>query len=196
MRTRLKEAAQAAILEAAEQVIGDQGIDAGMEAIAARAGVAVGTLYNHFADRHALVEALMDARRDSLVTRVERAVEASAGLGFEQQLLAVLAVFADVSGAHARFRKSLLDAGLTPHLNRRHEAKKRIKPAFASLFAHGVKEGVLRPGDHALHGAQLMGLFRATFDFALDHPDALPLQQVPRAVVDTFLHGVSKRARP
>lgn len=196
LRTRLKEAAQAAILDAAEQVIGDQGIDAGMEAIAARAGVAVGTLYNHFADRHALIDALSEARRSALVERIERAVQAAEPKSFEEQLLALVGAFCDVSGSHARYRKALIEAGLTPHGTKRREAKQKLQPIFVALFAQGEKDGVLAKGDHWLHVAQLMGLVRATFELALEHPELMPLERVPSAVVDTYLHGVSRKARP
>jgi AcrR family transcriptional regulator len=196
LRARLKEAAHDAILDAAEQVIGDQGIDAGMEAIAARAGVAVGTLYNHFADRHALIDALSEARRSALVGRIEKAVQAASPQGFEAQLLALVAAFCDVSGSHARYRKALIEAGLTPHGKKRREAKLQLQPLFVALFAQAEKEGLLAKGEHWLHAAQLMGLVRATFELALEHPELMPLERVPTAVVATYLHGVSRKARP
>jgi len=58
LRDRLREEANRAILTAAEEVFSEEGLGARMEQIAARAGVAVGTLYNHFQDRGALVNAL------------------------------------------------------------------------------------------------------------------------------------------
>ena len=64
LRSRQREAVTAEILDAAEAVIADKGIaGASIAAIAARAGVAVGTLYNYFPDRDGVVEALFQARR-------------------------------------------------------------------------------------------------------------------------------------
>ena len=68
LRHRLREETVSAILEAAEHEFASDGLHAArMERIAARAGVAVGTLYNHFDDREALVLALVApaARRRS-----------------------------------------------------------------------------------------------------------------------------------
>jgi AcrR family transcriptional regulator len=51
LRERLREEAARAILAAAEEVFATDGLQARMERIAEQAGVAVGTLYNHFEDR-------------------------------------------------------------------------------------------------------------------------------------------------
>src|SRR5437879_6605361 len=68
LRSRLREQTATAILEAAEQVFADQGLAAShMNDIAALAGVAVGTLYNHFKDRDALLSALLEMRRSGLL---------------------------------------------------------------------------------------------------------------------------------
>jgi len=45
-----------------------------MEDIAARAGVAVGTVYNYFEDRTALVNALLEGRRRDMFDALDRAV--------------------------------------------------------------------------------------------------------------------------
>ena len=63
LRDRLREATLREIMTAAEEVFGESGLDAAtMAQIAERAGVAVGTLYNRFADRDALLEALLSER--------------------------------------------------------------------------------------------------------------------------------------
>lgn len=47
------------VLAAAREAFAEEGIDAGMSAIAERAGVGIGTLYRRFPTKEALVEALM-----------------------------------------------------------------------------------------------------------------------------------------
>ena len=63
LRARIRETTEQAILAAAEEVFADAGLHAAhMGTIAARAGVSVGTLYNHFEDREALLAGLLLAR--------------------------------------------------------------------------------------------------------------------------------------
>src|SRR5256885_16022082 len=65
LRERLKGETQRTILEAAEEVFGKNGLSAArMEDIAGGGGVSVGTLYNHFHDRDALLRALIVTRRE------------------------------------------------------------------------------------------------------------------------------------
>ena len=74
LRQRFREATSRAVLEAAEQVFAEDGLHgASMSRIAERAGVAVGTLYNHFKDREALFNALLDQRRAELLDELDRA---------------------------------------------------------------------------------------------------------------------------
>ena len=50
------------VLEAARELMGEDGLDVGMDEIARGAGVGVGTVYRHFPTKDALVEALADQR--------------------------------------------------------------------------------------------------------------------------------------
>ncbi|GAA2793199.1 TetR/AcrR family transcriptional regulator [Nonomuraea dietziae] len=54
------------LLAAAATVFAEHGVDASLEDIARRAGVANGTLYGHFPTRQALLEALLRDRMDAL----------------------------------------------------------------------------------------------------------------------------------
>jgi AcrR family transcriptional regulator len=64
---------RALILETAAQLFAEQGIDAGYDEIARRAGVGVGTVYRRFPERSELVRALFESRIDEMVDIGERA---------------------------------------------------------------------------------------------------------------------------
>nr|WP_281284782.1 TetR/AcrR family transcriptional regulator [Nonomuraea mesophila] len=51
-----------ALLAAARSVLAERGIDAPLEAVAKRAGVAIGTLCRHFPERGDLVDAILDEK--------------------------------------------------------------------------------------------------------------------------------------
>ncbi|WP_188195815.1 TetR/AcrR family transcriptional regulator [Nonomuraea sp. SYSU D8015] len=51
-----------ALVEAAKQVLAERGIEAPLEAVAKRAGVAIGTLYRHFPERGDLIDAVLDEK--------------------------------------------------------------------------------------------------------------------------------------
>ncbi len=54
------------LLAEADAVFREHGADASLESVARRAGVAIGTLYGHFATRHVLVAVLLRRRHDRL----------------------------------------------------------------------------------------------------------------------------------
>ena len=71
----------AAILEGAAQVLECHGSDGfTTNAIAERAGVSIGTLYQYYPDKNAIAAALSRAVRAALVERMAAAVEAARGL--------------------------------------------------------------------------------------------------------------------
>jgi len=62
------------VLAAAEAVFSELGLRASIEEVARRAGVGVGTVCRHFATKRALVEAVLEARYESLVRDAQRAL--------------------------------------------------------------------------------------------------------------------------
>ena len=67
LRERFRREVSAAIALAAEQVFAEEGLrDAHVGHIAKRAGVAVGTLYNYYEDRDALLAAVLRERNEEL----------------------------------------------------------------------------------------------------------------------------------
>jgi AcrR family transcriptional regulator len=65
------------LLEAAAQVFGDRGYAATTNEIAARAGVSIGTLYQYFADKDALLLALAERHLDDARRQLFTAIEGS-----------------------------------------------------------------------------------------------------------------------
>jgi AcrR family transcriptional regulator len=83
------------LVAAAREVFAERGSDASLEEVARRAGVGVGTLYRHFGDRDALVEAVFERRRGEFLAVAEAAAADPDGwlafVGFLEHMLEIQA---------------------------------------------------------------------------------------------------------
>jgi AcrR family transcriptional regulator len=197
LRERLKGETQRAILQAAEETFGESGLTgARMDDIATRAGVSVGTLYNHFRDRDALLSELVASRREDLLTRLDSVVTASEkepfGAQFEQFVRAVLEHF----DTHKAFLAILLEseharvqAHARPRASRHDAALLEVHRRVEELLVRGRIVGVLRPEGAEMFPSFLMGILKATLSAELSSPTGAPLAGRAPAVVLFFLHG-------
>jgi AcrR family transcriptional regulator len=74
------------LIEAAHTVFGRRGLDAGVDEVAAEAGVGVGTFYRHFGAKDALLDALVEAFMDDVERWAREALHLPDGLGLETYL--------------------------------------------------------------------------------------------------------------
>lgn len=88
---------QQLVLDAARDVLSVHGTEATMELIAARAGVGIGTVYRHFPNKQALVDALVTAILVELNTAAATAAE-HGGSGLEEFLRVLARSFATHRG--------------------------------------------------------------------------------------------------
>jgi AcrR family transcriptional regulator len=192
LRDRLREETSRAILAAAEDVFASDGLGARMEAIAIHAGVAVGTLYNHFEDRKALVAALVRSRREALLSRVDAALAAARGQPAPAQLRAYLAAVEEHARAHGPLLAVLLQAGEGPGEAR---PPKTLLADLArrvdAVVARGMEAGELRPDGAKVFGLALVGMTRAILVRALEG-GAEP-GEATDAILDLFLRGAAAR---
>ncbi len=177
LRERIRETTTNAILAAAEDVFADAGVHAArMDAIAARAGVSVGTLYNHFEDREALLVGLLAARRGELLAKIDGALREAAKRPLRERLRGILGAFLSHCEAHRKFIRIVLQHEVGLH--RQAAAKKldtmrEIHERIAGEMKRGVKELALRPELGDLGATFLLGMLRALMvrDLVLDAGD-------------------------
>lgn len=195
LRDRLKEATGREILTAAEEVFGESGLEqATMAQIAERAGVAVGTLYNRFADRDALVEVLLDDRRADLLHNLDESLASLEKEGFREQLLGFFTTLFTHMDAHRPFFKLVFSRELGGKEGRERMAR-AMYDRLESILKRGHKEKLLkRDADHCfatvLFGAAKGTLNRETYGLAPLGPQA-----AARAVVSLFLDGAVREER-
>ena len=189
LRERLKEETARAISAAAEEVFATRGLrEARMEEIAARAGVSVGTVYNHFQDREALLSELIESRRAELAQRLDKALAECAQQPFEEQLRRFALTVFEHFETHRQFLSIMLESD-TARAASPSEAMREIRARVETLVRRGLARKALRHSLAALLPTLLMTAVKGTLIHELRNPGDLTVPQRADAAIDFFLHG-------
>ncbi|RKH70962.1 TetR/AcrR family transcriptional regulator [Corallococcus aberystwythensis] len=190
LRSRMKEATADAILAAAAAVFARDGLHAAkMESIAEQAGVSVGTLYNHFTDRAALLDALRVKRRQVMLERLDAAQAPVAKRPAREQLRAfVTAVFAHAAEQDA-FVRTLVQLPEDPARKSRMMAE--LHRRLTVIIDRGIKDGDIRAEGRAFYPALLLGMVRGALDsLREDAAASLPAAAWAEEILRVFLKGI------
>jgi AcrR family transcriptional regulator len=178
LRSRIREATDAAILAAAEQVFAEQGLhEARMNDIAARAGVAVGTLYNHFKDREALLEGLIAVRRQQVLEVIDRALADDSYRDFRARVAGMLGAYFEYFAAHRSFYRIYLQGEMVQKQTcaSTSQMAREIWSRLEKLARRGVREKALRSSSLDVFPALLMGALKAAWVREMVAGDDRPL---------------------
>jgi AcrR family transcriptional regulator len=200
LRARIRETTVQEILAAAEEVFADAGLHAAhMGVIAAKAGVSVGTLYNHFEDREALLAGLLAARHAELIGKIDAAIRAAAGRPLRERLRAILGAFASHCEDHRKFVAIVLQRELGryqqtyPHAwAKKTDAMRETHDRIEGEMRRGVKERALRPEAADLATTFFLGMMRALIIRDVSEPDGDMARDLDR-LLDAFFDGMGAR---
>jgi len=192
MRRTMREAVQVVILDAAEELIASHGLhDAALVQIARRAGVAVGTLYNYFADRDALIRALFESRRASLTPRLLAAIGAGGDLAFEPRLRRFIADLFDAFEAHRRFLKLAIE---NEHARPPGSTLLRdLQAGVSDIVAAGVRERVVAADKAELLPVAITAMIKSLIAHRIQTGGSLA--GGTDAIVDLVLDGARRGPR-
>jgi AcrR family transcriptional regulator len=202
-----------AILEAAETVFADRGFHgARIQDIAARAGIAAGTVYNHFAHKDDVLSALLEDRTGELLEQLEARPDDPPE--FRARLVARVGRMLSYVQQHRPFfaiayEQGLFAGGPAPGARvgpRRPGHVERFRALFLALVEEGIRHGDLQPFDAEVLARFLGGTMRAfvlsslapEYD-AIGGPRARPdasAEQHAALTVDLFLNGAARRRSP
>ena len=129
------------LLEAARQVIREEGVDASLRDIARRAGVGIGTLYRHFPTRDALIAAIVG---DGVRRLSARAVELSQAKPPGEALAVWLADVAGRIGPYQGLPDAMLDAVTSDGSPLRAPCAAMMESGHG-LLVRAQADGVIRP---------------------------------------------------
>jgi AcrR family transcriptional regulator len=128
------------LLTAATEAFAEEGEDVALEAVAARAGVGIGTLYRHFPNRDVLVVAAYEHEVDALCAA---AADLLASLPADEALRAWMNRFADYM-ATKRSMGNALRAAASSDSPLFAVTRERILGALRLLLEAGAASGTLR----------------------------------------------------
>lgn len=115
-----------------------------MADIAARAGLAVGTLYNHFRDREALLTTLLDNHHNKLLGELDATLAECDEQPFADQLRSVLTSFFVGFERYRPLVESLVQAnGDLPSVSKRPKVMREVYSRFEILAKRGLAQQVL-----------------------------------------------------
>ena len=187
MRETVRETVRVAILDAAEELIARHGLHAAaLLQIAKRAGVAVGTLYNYFTDRDALIRGLFESRRATLRPRLLAAISAGSGLAFEPRLRRFVREVLEAFEAHRSFLKVAIE---NEHLKPSGSTTPQdLLAGVRDIVGAGVREGVIAAEHAELLPVVITGTIKAIVVHRLQSTAELTADA--DAIVDILLAGV------
>jgi AcrR family transcriptional regulator len=147
-----------AIIDAARQIAAEGGLGlVQIAAVAARAGIAAGTVYRYFPGKTDLIAALLEEIADSELEALRRA--AGGAPGPLSALAAAITVFAARALEHRRLIFAALAEPVDAELDvARVRFRKALAGEFAARIAAAVAESRLPEQDASLAAAALTGL--------------------------------------
>ncbi len=169
-----------ALLAAAAELFADQGTEVSLEAVAARAGVGIGTLYRNFPNREALVEA---AYRSEVSHLCQAAAQLLAEHPADVALARWMDRFVDYVAAKRGMKAALGSAASRDDLYS--QTSEQLTATIEAMLRAGVATGTLRSDVTAADVKAAMGAIWALGDGDAAREQA---QTVIRIIVDGLRH--------
>ncbi len=199
---RRKEARPAEILDAAFKEFADKGFGAArLEDVAARAGIAKGTIYVYFESKEAVFEAAVRSRVLPVLEEVEALVDTFPGTSADLLKHFIAAFYARIAdpGTRMVIRILIADGPAFPGLVQFYH--REVVSKAESLLRRVVERGIARGEFHSNGATDLPivligpGLMAAIWQMIFYQLDPVPLQQFEAAHIDLVLSGL-RRTHP
>jgi AcrR family transcriptional regulator len=160
LKKRLRELRATMILDVAEEILAEKGYhETSMDEIAARAGVAKGTLYQHFSRKEDLVNALFERGLALFVQKVQSSAAETALPARTRLEQILLYVYNEQRGRHAQLLQLLSQqTELRNNLKSQNGSLHRYLEQFASSIRTILEDGKARGEFDSALSTELMAL--------------------------------------
>lgn len=183
-----------AILDATFQLLEADGIDRlTTNRIAERAGVSIGTLYQYFANKEAILDALADREMGDLADGVVAALSDPAEMPPQERIARVVRAITSTYGGRRQVHRLVMEHSLARGGGRLGPLLERL---VALLCADGARDGdgrvvPLSRADAFVLTNAFAGVMRAAM---LSDGDAPPMDEIERALMQLVLGFAESRA--
>ncbi len=199
-RRRRKEARPAEIIQAGLLEFAEKGFAAArLEDVAARAGIAKGTIYRYFESKEALFEAALLSRVTPVLDGVDAAVDAFPGSSEDLLRLLFTRIYSEMVGSdlHILLRVIIADGSRFPKISEAYYRRilSKGRALLSRIVERGVARGEFRAGAAAdlpmvaIAPALMAAIWRMTFE----RFDLIPPERFLAAHLDLVLNGLRKR---
>lgn len=183
-----REGRRAEFVEATIRAVGRFGPDAGMDEIAAAAGVTKPVLYRHFTDKADLYLAVGERATDLLMAKVVPALSDDGPI-FERIRRAVDCYVGFVDDYRELYRFLVL----RPNPTKRdlvQEDKSKIADVLTDLLARYLTLFRMDPSLAAPSAHGIVGLVQGAVERWVDHPDGVTREQLTNHLTTLIWHGI------
>ncbi|HWE64879.1 MAG TPA: TetR/AcrR family transcriptional regulator [Chloroflexota bacterium] len=169
----------ARILAAARSLLAERGLDLEVDAVAARAGVGVGTLYSHFTNRDNLVRAVLTQTLDEAMSRFRAAAAIEDPVEALRQIPLACAVDESLFVVFRDPRSSKLQTEIT---EQRNDVGEELYGMVEGILERGIRAGAFRPDlDPRITAAAILGSIGGVVE---TRSMERPMDELVRALAD------------
>jgi AcrR family transcriptional regulator len=160
-------------------------------AIAAKAGISIGTLYQYFDDKDAVLDALTGRELKGLGSKVMESMDQTIPRTSEERLRLMVSAVFETYGGRRRVHKVLLERALS-------QRRARLNPLFAALSQELSREGRagprLTPAEAFVLTNAIAGVLRAVVTSAYPSTQRPALEEALNRLVTGFVSGNAVKA--
>ena len=186
---------RARILDIAQSIFAARGLELEMNEVAARAHLGVGTLYSHFANREALLCAILQRVVEDALTQFQAAQAAHAD-DPRAELQALVSAGLNVQRTYQHLFAVMRDPRLEKLLDPSYGQTTRIPflEILRRLVDHGIQAGIFRKDlDRDMAAVTIMGAFTSAIDFlGMDCSPEELTQRLSHFLLTMFIEKTNK----